>query len=761
MDEIYRLLQSQSDTAFPEFGFKRVPRGWEATTGKINAEDAKGQLYHYDSSPFCFVNQKTGENISLWKYVQSTHSNREPLEELARLANYTLPELSPDDSAKIRERNERADLLESAQGFFTSELWSKWSKAGEKPLAYLKGRGYTEDEIRGAGLGCFPPQQNVEAYLASRGYSVEAVNRAGLKTGGLGSTHTVTIPYRDSVGRLKGFIVRATDPNADPKYKLSAGTEKDELFNLYEARTERSLIGVEGFLDALIATARGVKGVVATGGGALTGAQLETVLRYKERSFILALDNDPGGREGTERSLERIYARGEQAYVVTLPEGFKDPDELIAKKGVGAFTTLLENSETGAKWTAKRLLSKHSLQTDQGRDEALQEVLAFEDTLSDPIDSKDFLDTALPILKIDLELLKPRLLEYHRQKDQDRLKARFGEVLREGQKLLREGKLADLPAYLDEKFRELQANTAARTVESYALDTLTGDIADTPTGLKTGYPSLDDIVAIPQGQLSIVAGRPSHGKTTFLMNLLLNATRLYQDKTFLFFSYEESRRQVALRLLNILSGDLMDEKSNLFHLEVYLRGRSTNREKIEKGKAEYKALVESGRLFVVDEPYHVDELADTLASLSEKQRIGEVFVDYIQKVKIKEKYQARPVELQKISEKLLETAKSLRLPIILGAQVNRSTDNKDRVRLEDLSEAGDIAQDASLVLGLFDPAMQNAQDQGEALRDRVVDLTVTALKNRNGMVNEEVVLRFDRPLLSITDPKVIESGGVS
>jgi DNA primase len=127
------------------------------------------------------------------------------------------------------------------------------------------------------------------------------------------------------------------------------------------------LVVVEGFLDALVATARGVLGVVATGGSALTDSQLETVLRYGERSFVLALDSDEAGQKGTEQSLERMYGRKARAYVLTLPEGLKDPDELIKAKGVEAFRALVSRAEAGAKWKAKRLLSKHSLQTDRDR----------------------------------------------------------------------------------------------------------------------------------------------------------------------------------------------------------------------------------------------------------------------------------------------------------------------------------------------------------------------------------------------------------
>jgi replicative DNA helicase len=114
------------------------------------------------------------------------------------------------------------------------------------------------------------------------------------------------------------------------------------------------------------------------------------------------------------------------------------------------------------------------------------------------------------------------------------------------------------------------------------------------------------------------------------------------------------------------------------------------------------------------------------------------------------------MELHKISEKLLEMARSLQLPVILGAHVGRSEGGTESVKLIDLVEAGEIGKDASLVLGIFNSAVEN--DQVERTRARVVDLIVAILKNRNGVVNEKVVLKFDRPLLRITDPKENQAG---
>jgi hypothetical protein len=60
-------------------------------------------------------------------------------------------------------------------------------------------------------------------------------------------------------------------------------------------------------------------------------------------------------------------------------------------------------------------------------------------------------------------------------------------------------------------------------------------------------------------------------------------------------------------------------------------------------------------------------------------------------------------------------------------------------------------QDAHLVIGLYNEAMEKAQDNNEILKDREVELKATILKNRNGSVNDEVTLTFDHPILKIRE----------
>jgi replicative DNA helicase len=161
--------------------------------------------------------------------------------------------------------------------------------------------------------------------------------------------------------------------------------------------------------------------------------------------------------------------------------------------------------------------------------------------------------------------------------------------------------------------------------------------------------------------------------------------------------------------------------------------------------------MESGRLRIIDDPFYIQKFPKIIESLKVKVPLGCVFIDYIQKIKNKQRFGTRQLELANTSNIILETAKRYSIPIILGAQLGRDKESKNKVKLDNLREAGDLEQDANLVLGLHNQAMEEAQEKQTQLTSRKVDLTITPLKNRNGIVNKTILLEFDRPLLRIKD----------
>ena len=292
-----------------------------------------------------------------------------------------------------------------------------------------------------------------------------------------------------------------------------------------------------------------------------------------------------------------------------------------------------------------------------------------------------------------------------------------------------------------------------------------------PSAIATGFKELDKIAHVKPGAITIVAGRPSHGKTTFLLNLMMQQTEANPDKQFYFFSYEQTFNQLVTRLLMRQSGVVIDPYGgNYEQYSRYVKSRRADEPAIEAARRRLADLV-NNRVFLVDERFPVEQLAAVLTQLSKRQNIGAVYIDYIQKIGTNQKSYSRQTELQAISNQLLGRALSLKIPIVMGAQFNREgvragrgqpqtsepgAEKKRKPITEDyIREAGDIEQDANLILGLWDDIKEGGKNDG---------LAVYVLKNRDGEPRHKpTILNYFRDIYKISDanetPKQSAAGG--
>lgn len=678
-----------------------------------------------------------------------------------------LPELNKykgEVNPAIKEYYQKASIYDLAYKYGKDLLFKP---EGKEALDYLiNQRGYTLENIKQTDWIYFPLEQDIRAYILNQQpeakAALDAVDENGKKViswqGIGGDQFRLATPYRDRWGHITGFAKRDTSPEGvkvgDKLYRWSyvAGLTKEDLFNLNRCRREKTLIIVEGIPDALYLPTLGVRNVVAVTQGTLGDRHIEGLQAFGVKRVILALDNEETGLRNTEAALDKLKGTGIDAFVIDHSQmgSYKDPDELVKGEGIGAFKTLIDNAQAAAKWMAGRLLSKHP-KTDIGQALILDEALDYADNLDDLM-AKQFMETITEGLGLDYKDLEPRLLDHQQRQAKIKQDQTLKKVLEQAEVLRREGKPEAAIDLLKSSQRDLAPSKVAKEViRPYTLQDLTRDIEYTQPGLQTGYEDLDKLVTIPQEAITIIAGRPSHGKTTMLLNLLIRMANKYPDKTFLYFSYEETRKQLGIKLLNILSQDVINEAQNLVSLEGYLRGGHISRDRIEEGKRQLEELTSGGRVWLIDEPLFVDNLEAVITDMANRYPLGAVFIDYIQKVRIRGKYGARQLEVAAISAKLLDLAKEVSIPIILGAQFGRKDGKTATLKLDNLREAGDIEQDANLVIGLWNDAMAIAEDKNQKVQNRKVNLEAVILKNRNGAVNDTVDLTFDRPILTIAD----------
>lgn len=237
------------------------------------------------------------------------------------------------------------------------------------------------------------------------------------------------------------------------------------------------------------------------------------------------------------------------------------------------------------------------------------------------------------------------------------------------------------------------------------------------TFLKTGITALDELmIGLSAPDLTIVAARPSVGKTAFLATSVYNIMRAYPDKAIVFFSLEMGSAQVAMRFISMHSG-------------IPYATQQTGEFKY----GEYERFVQTiGELTGANPKLHLNDIAGIKPKKirQELRKVGKVdlvVVDYIQLANADDKKESRRLEVGSVSRELKAIAREFDVPVLVAAQLSRaanqrSEDNKKPV-LSDLAESGSLEQDADNVIFLH-------RDFG------VTSTNVIFAKHRNGPVGD-------------------------
>jgi len=250
------------------------------------------------------------------------------------------------------------------------------------------------------------------------------------------------------------------------------------------------------------------------------------------------------------------------------------------------------------------------------------------------------------------------------------------------------------------------------------------------TGLDTGYFELNDkTCGLQPGEMIIVAGRPSMGKTSFALNVAEHIG-VDQKAPVAFFSLEMGKQQLAERFL--CSRSLVD-------LQRVRKGILSNEE--------YQKINQiSGELY--EAPIFIDdtssltplEIRAKARRLKSQHDIRAVFIDYLQLMHMGANVESRQQEISTISRYLKALARELNIPVVVLSQLNRSPEGREghRPRMSDLRESGSIEQDADVVILLHreDYYHRGEKDYSE---DNSAELIIA--KQRNGPTGT-VPLRF-------------------
>lgn len=776
---LYPTLFERIDTALPEHNFKRYSGGWRSKTyldGSPHKDRADKTVVSRKAPGWILENG--GETLSLVDYVMRRDRVEfiQAVKILAEVVGLQLPkgEFSQDSYQRYKDQ---ATLLEDCNSYFIYCLEN--STGADEVRAYLSSRGYSDEDVKAMELGYIPDQDKLFKYLLSKGYSQSLIDEVIKLNKGIGSTHRLTIPYR-SGGSVKGFKFR-TVGDATPKYLNSTGLDRlGGFFNLSGVKGDKDVVIVEGELDSLSATARGVDNVVATGGSSISSDQVKDAIRRGAKSFTLCLDTEPGKEEETAKRLtsaiEVILGEGvNRVYIVTLPDlgGAKtDPDRLIKENGVEAFREAMRGALPYYEHKLQETLTKYGkIEEETGLqpkdiDRLLDEVVETASQIPDATDRDRYkkLFTSLEAIKglgISEESLSITVDRLTSTRDKEAQAKEFKKLLSEATQLQDKGETDKALELLDSKVKEVKLKDKATEFSSLMIpikeDELKQRQANKPESLNSGYTIGGEPLLLPSGAISIFTAPTSHGKTTFLINMALNVAQSNPDTETYLFSYEEDGDSILINTLNTyLDEDI--SSNNRRTLKSYFTTGSTEYIKSQskdfftatKDKF-FRELIDTRRLNIHYSSYNSDTLIEAIRYLHKHAKPGAIFIDYIQLLNLPEgKYKtySRQEEIKEICIALKDVAVETGLPIILGAQFNREVVNQLKLHATKIGEAGDIERIANLIVGFWNNNFKPLATDGDLneINNKGVapdTLYTTILKNRGGRVGLEEILSFN------------------
>jgi len=235
-------------------------------------------------------------------------------------------------------------------------------------------------------------------------------------------------------------------------------------------------------------------------------------------------------------------------------------------------------------------------------------------------------------------------------------------------------------------------------------------------GVTSGFQIVDQSVhGFRKGEVTIMAGRPSTGKTAMAMNMIIRSI-IKSDISALFFSVEMTKES-------------LQERSIMFG--IAMNGAENDRRQVDDGGYAPPVVIRDGvsrleqvlenRLFIDDTSMlNEAQLRSRVGRAIIEHNIGLVCIDYLQIMQYSGKAETRQVMVTNLSQSIKAIAKDFKVPILCLSQLNRSSGDSGEPHLCDLRDSGAIEQDADVVLMLWRPE----NDLGHTY--------MKVAKNRNG-----------------------------
>jgi len=495
----------------------------------------------------CFGCGEGGDAFHFYRTIEGV-SFGEALHEMAKRAGIKL--VSTKKSPQERQKEKIYEINRLASDFFHHLLTNH--DVGRPALEFLNKRGLSKDSIEEFDLGYAPRSwESLGRFILGKGYSTTDLLQSGLasrKDKGRGYYDffrgRVMFPLRSPTGRVIGFSGRILD-KGEPKYINTTETPVFEkrrlLYNLdlakQEVKKKKSVILVEGEMDAIALFEKGFKNVVATKGTALSSEQMTTLSRFAN-NVLLCFDRDAAGLEATKKGIFIAQSAGLEVRAALLPEG-KDPDEVVREDEEG-FKKLVENASPIFDFYIESALSRFDPSTPSGKKKIAREILPIVKSLANEVEKAGYLSQLAIELEIEEEVLWRQLEKEEAFKER---KAFSSTVKKSGETY----KLPKKEAYLFAVLFSLPPNKIRSAVRKIAV----GDISNPELGsiLERLKEYLKDI---KQFRLE-----------NFSVKLVEDLQRIFEELVLISLPQQPAEEEFAKALAAVKKGRFMRDRKRL------------------------------------------------------------------------------------------------------------------------------------------------------------------------------------------------------
>lgn len=393
-------------------------------------------VYPETESFYCFGCAAGGEVISFIRRIENL-DYVEAVRFLCERAGMNMPEDGYDTSL-AQKRKRMYEINREAARFFHETLFSPEGKAG---LDYYKSRGYSKKTLVRFGMGYAPNDwRKLLFHMKEKGYSYEELYDANLankseKNGKVNFydnfRNRVIVPIIDPRGNVVAFGGRVLD-DSKPKYVNTSDTlvykKSLGVFGLNFAKNskEKSLILVEGYMDAISLHQAGFDNAIACLGTALTSEMAHLLSRYTDE-IILSYDADEAGQKATQRAIGIFSSIGMKLRVLQLSGG-KDPDEILKKYGPERFRNLIDGASNDIEFELLKAKKDFDLASSDGKMKYLTKACEILADTGDSIAQDIYASKLAEELAVEKQTVTVRIGQLRRRKMNVRQKQKFSAI---------------------------------------------------------------------------------------------------------------------------------------------------------------------------------------------------------------------------------------------------------------------------------------------------------------------------------------------